>query len=230
MSAATKTATPASPTFPKDRQPELRLPPPLLFSTGKYPILTRPLTPSPVLEIPYPPLTAPVGPSPGVETQLPLQGLPELVSTPGLGTAFAPTSPRYSPQARRKRKRALESLPSSEVPPWLNLLVTIQRGSIPITFLLVAGVLAVYGWSVYSQRAWSQTYRQLTQLQRQERELIAASETRKQQIAHQAESSSTGLVRQVPAKIVFLAPQPRQKVQPKPKLSDRLVPQALSGY
>lgn len=94
------------------------------------------------------------------------------------------------------------------VPAWLSTLTVLQRGSTLMTFILVAGVLAVYGCSVYSQRAWSQDHRQLSHLQRQERELIAASETRKQQIAQEAESPQAGLVRQVPANTVFLRPEP----------------------
>jgi len=118
-----------------------------------------------------------------------------------------------------------------KVPTWLSTLTVLQRSSTLVTFILVAGVLAVYGCSVYSQRAWSQDYRQLTHLQRQERELIAASETRKQQIVQQAESLQAGLVRQAPANTVFLQPEPLRPAQrSEPQLPSARAPGAPLGY
>jgi len=125
----------------------------------------------------------------------------------------------------RNRRRAPKAF---EVPAWLSNLTVLQRGSTLFTFTLVAGVLAVYGWSVYCQRAWSQAYGELSHLQRQERELIAASETRKQQIVLQAESPQVGLVRQVPANTVFLQPEPlRHSPRAKPK---QPAPRAASEF
>ncbi len=98
-----------------------------------------------------------------------------------------------------------------EAPAWLQVLMKIQRGSTPIACLLILGVLVLYGWNVSSQRAWSKAYRELSQLQRQERELIAASESHKHEIVQQAENSKSNLVRQVPANTIFLTPQPIQE-------------------
>ncbi len=101
-----------------------------------------------------------------------------------------------------------------ETPTWLKFLMAVQRGSTPITFLLVIGVLIVYGWSVYSQRAWSRAYSQLAQLQREERQLTAASEARKFQLAQQAGSLTTGLVHRDPANVIFLKPEPSRDLHP----------------
>lgn len=106
-----------------------------------------------------------------------------------------------------------------EAPGWLRVLMTIQRGSTPVTCVLILGALVLYGWNVSSQRAWSKSYRELSQLQRQERELIATSESHKHQIVQLAESSKTSLVRQVPANTVFLTPQPlKAAFKEEPKL------------
>lgn len=99
-------------------------------------------------------------------------------------------------------------------PTWLKLLVTIQRSSTPITFLLGIAVLIVYGWSVYSQRAWSSAYSQLAQSQREERQLTADSEARKFQLAQQAGSSTVGLVHRDPANVIFLKPEPTRNLHP----------------
>lgn len=106
---------------------------------------------------------------------------------------------QMSPRRRRNKHQA-----TGETPIWLKVLIALQRGSTPITFFLVVGVLIVYGWSVYTQRAWSKAYSQLTQLQREERHLTATSEARKYQLAQQAESSRTGLVRRGPGNVIFL--------------------------
>jgi len=143
------------------------------------------------------------------------------------GTAADHWNGTTAQHAFQTRNREQVTPKAFEVPGWLSTLTALQRGSTLLTFTLVASVLAVYGWSVYSQRAWSQGYRQLSQLQRQERELIAASETRKQQIAQQAESPQAGLVRQVPANTIFLSPEPLRRFQrSKPQQPS---PRAASG-
>lgn len=104
--------------------------------------------------------------------------------------------------------------PQIPEPTWLKFLMIVQRGSTPITFLLAIGVLIVYGWSVYSQRAWSSAYSQLAQLQREERQLTAASEARKFQLAQQAKNSTIGLVHRDPANVIFLKPESSRDLQP----------------
>jgi hypothetical protein len=108
----------------------------------------------------------------------------------------------------------------------------LQRSSTPITLILGAALLGVYGWSVYSQRAWSEAYSRLNQLQREERQVVTANETRKFEVTEQAVTTSKQFVPQVPANTVFL--QPEAPRSPKPPESKSLMtsPQSLSpvGY
>lgn len=105
----------------------------------------------------------------------------------------------------------LKRLPSSQSAPlWFNLLVGLQRGSSVVTFLLIAAVLVVYGWTVYSQQLWSQEYRKLENLQRQERQLTAKNEILKNQLAQQAERPEAGLVPHTPKDTIFLEPAPQR--------------------
>jgi hypothetical protein len=132
--------------------------------------------------------------------------------SPGWQNSQVPLTPGQ--RNRHQETGKTLSNPKLETPTWLKFLMTVQRGSTPITFLLVIGVLIVYGWSVYSQRAWSKAYGQLAQLQREERQLTATSEARKFQLAEQAKSSTTGLVRRDPANIIFLKPEPSRSQRP----------------
>lgn len=222
MPAATKTVTSDSHQVLSSLQPGLVLPP-AMISAEDYSRLTRPqVYTSPIPAVIPPgdpttlfqrlpqPLAATVANSPRPEARR----LPERVlDAPLLEVGAVSTTP-HAPQMRRRNQDVVEALPSSEAPRWLGILTASQRGSTLVTLLLGAGLLAIYGWSVYSQRTWSQAYRQLSDLQREERELVTASETRKHQIALQAENPKTGLVRQVPANIIFLPPETLRQVQP----------------
>lgn len=131
----------------------------------------------------------------------------------------------------RQQRRPLEALVASQPSSWLKLLMVIQRGSTPITLILGTVLLGVYGWSVYSQRSWSQAYNRLNQLQRDERQLMTANETRKFQVTEQAEMTRNQFVPQAPANTIFLKPaSPRA---PKPTdASSQLSTELLSpaGY
>ncbi|MBF2019423.1 MAG: hypothetical protein IGR93_04725 [Hydrococcus sp. C42_A2020_068] len=90
---------------------------------------------------------------------------------------------------------------------WRSLLF-LQKLSSGIAFCLVASVLGVYAWSVYTPRIWGQEYKKLETLQRHERHLTAMNETIKNQLAQQAEKPETGLANLHPGQIVFLSPTP----------------------
>lgn len=111
-----------------------------------------------------------------------------------------PSRPRPSDKTVPIQVRA------GSAPLWLLRLCTLQRRSWMISFLLMAGMLAVYSWTVYSQKMWSQSYRKLETLQRNERQLTATSEVLKNEIALQAEKPATGLVPPNPASAIFLPP------------------------
>jgi hypothetical protein len=85
-------------------------------------------------------------------------------------------------------------------------------------------VLPIYGWSVYTQRSWGQAYNHLEQLQRDQRQLIAANEMRKYQVTQQAEGSPAGLVRQMPGNTIFLKPEQSRAAKPASSVQPTLVP------
>ncbi len=117
-------------------------------------------------------------------------------------------------QERRKRvetKRAklqprVASLVSPPRPLWLTSLIACRHVSTGVACLLGISLLPIYGWSVLNQHSWGQSYRQLEQLQRSERQLLANIEVRKFQVAETVERQPAGLVRQVPENTLFLPP------------------------
>lgn len=101
-------------------------------------------------------------------------------------------------------------LSSRFTPMWLLRLYTLQRPSSVVMFLLVAIMLSVYSWTVYSQKMWSNSYRKLDILQRDERQLTTTSEVLKNKMALQAEQPSTNLVKPNPVVAIFLQPAPQR--------------------
>ncbi|NJN76815.1 MAG: hypothetical protein HC796_12415 [Synechococcaceae cyanobacterium RL_1_2] len=91
-------------------------------------------------------------------------------------------------------------------PPWLNFLQLIGQTSTLATFVLISGTLAVYGWSVYTQQIWNQSYQELQSLQRSERELTTNNSLVTNRLAEQAESGEGGLVRANENNTLFLQP------------------------
>lgn len=118
------------------------------------------------------------------------------------------------------------------VPAWLKLLMKVQRGSTVMTLLLMGTVLAIYGWTVFTQQRWGHEYRRWGALQKHEQQLMATNEVLKNQMAQQAETPKAGLVAPDPSSMIFLAPAaPRPAVQPDIEAStpDRL-PNRPFGY
>ena len=62
----------------------------------------------------------------------------------------------------------------------------------------------MYGWTVYTPRAWSQEFKKLRTLQSHERQLVSTNEMLKNQLAKQAEKPNSGLIRPNPNYNVFL--------------------------
>lgn len=114
-------------------------------------------------------------------------------------------SPKASVAMARQNVRQLPS-PSRRLPAELRSLQAVQKISSAIAFCLVASTLGVYAWSVCIPRLWSQEYRRLETLQRNERHLTAMGETIKNQLAQQAERPETGLASLNPGQVIFLSP------------------------
>jgi hypothetical protein len=103
----------------------------------------------------------------------------------------------------------VQSIPVARKPRWLNQLLRTQRASTVITTGLVTLSFAMYGWTVYIQHLWRGEFDRMQALERQERQLTAASETLRQHLANQAERPDSGLVLPTPESAIFLpAPSP----------------------
>jgi hypothetical protein len=94
------------------------------------------------------------------------------------------------------------------LPQGLRLLIQLQRGSVLVTFVLVIAALVVYSSTMYMQQSWSKEYNKLKNMQRGERQMIAAGEFLKNQIMQQAEQPGSGLVPRTSDHTIFLEPSP----------------------
>ena len=92
------------------------------------------------------------------------------------------------------------------MPTWLLRMYTVNRYSSVFTFLLVGATLIVYGWTVYSQELWSDSYRKLQSLQRHERQLNTANATLTSKMAQEAEQPGTKMVSPTSEGTIFLPP------------------------
>ncbi|MEB3217114.1 MAG: hypothetical protein VKN72_12920 [Nostocales cyanobacterium 94392] len=116
----------------------------------------------------------------------------------------------------RKDPFAIPLMPDgSKVPVWLMRFHSFHRHTSVASFLLVSATLIVYGWTVYSQHLWSNSYKKLQDLQRDERQLTKHDETLKNEMAQQGKKPDSGLVSPTPANTIFLeetAPSSSQQV------------------
>jgi hypothetical protein len=88
----------------------------------------------------------------------------------------------------------------------LKVLRLFQQSSCVLAFSLVIATSIVYVSSFYLPQKWSKQYKQLTILQRQERELTRVNESLKKQLAQQAQSPDAGLESFDPTKAIFIEP------------------------
>jgi hypothetical protein len=112
-----------------------------------------------------------------------------------------------SPVINKNKNSRLPLMPSNESGPvWLMRLQILNRHSSVLAFLMVATMLVVYGWTVYSQQLWSQSSKRLQSLQRQERQLMATDAALKEEMAKEAQKAPNGLVSPTPGNMIFLPP------------------------
>ncbi|MBD2103217.1 hypothetical protein [Leptolyngbya sp. FACHB-261] len=115
---------------------------------------------------------------------------------------------------RRQYQSGVTSLPQSQpLPRWLVLLLVLQRYSLVTTLGLATCTFGIYGWSVYSQQVWSDQYRQLEQLKRDERQLTGANAALYDQASRPTQGQLSGLVLQKPDQTLFLPPEPQRPWQ-----------------
>jgi hypothetical protein len=117
------------------------------------------------------------------------------------------SSKEESSVTNKNKNSRLPVMPSNESGPvWLLRLQVLNRHSSVLAFLMVATMLVVYGWTVYSQQLWSQSSKRLQSLQRQERQLMATDAAFKEQMAKEAQKAPNGLVSPTPGNMIFLPP------------------------
>lgn len=120
--------------------------------------------------------------------------------------SVAPKS-KISPQ--RLAKLRISDL-SETAPIWVQWLISWQRYTSAIAFILVSATLSSYAAIVYSQQLWNQEYQKLQSLERKERELTTAGELRKNQLAETAETQNQGLIPPTPENNLFLEAAPQR--------------------
>ncbi len=114
----------------------------------------------------------------------------------------------------------VQALPKGQPQPlWLQSLSVVQRLSSIATTLLIGSTLAVYGLTVYGESNWTKEYPKLEQLRRQEHQLRAAQEALKNNIAIDANKTTTGLVVPQPGDMIYIEPAP-----PRPEKSPAPIP------
>lgn len=157
--------------------------------------------------------------------------------------------PTPQPSSRRKTRRPSLGSQSPEVnsskvaklprrrnqlPESLQFLLLIQKGSTTLSFCLVTVTLAVYGWTVCAPSLWSQEFRKLTKLQRDERHLVGTNETLKHQLGQQAQNPGSGLAQPNPKQLFFLDPASVPSIEEEPAVvsqkGDPFVPQTAVAY
>lgn len=133
---------------------------------------------------------------------------------------------------RRSRSASPASQPSRttsvrSLPPLLEMLVWLQRSSSVVAFSLIGAALAFYAATVYLQQQWSEAYQTLERLQRETRNLTAADETFKHQLAKQAQNKEMGLVFPSPNQTIYLYPASVQSEQkPTPDSQQQELPES----
>ena len=137
------------------------------------------------------------------------QGMPDRYYSPQ--PQFQPQKNNYQKLTNPNRKQVRKVVKSrsfpqqNKLPHDLQLLSLLQKGSFGIALVSLAASLGLYTSTVKIPELWSLEYRNLENLQRQERELTAINEKIKYQIAHEASKDNRLSISQ-PDSAVFIAP------------------------
>lgn len=149
---------------------------------------------------------------------------------PAYETQYYTPQPQLQPEQNRNQKLANQhhkqlrkvvksrSFPQqNRLPKNLQILSLLQKGSFGLALVSMAASIGLYTSTVQIPELWSQEYRNLEDLQRQERELTAINEKIKYQIAHEA-SKDDRLSISKPESAIFVSP---AKVNLKNGLEDK---------
>lgn len=137
-----------------------------------------------------------------------------------IGQTVSPFPIATPPPSVETAVKVVQALPKGQPQPlWLQSLSVLQRLSSVATTLLIGSTLAVYGLTVYGESSWTKEYPKLEQLRRQEQQLRAAQEALKNNIAIDANETTTGLVVPQPGDMIYIEPAP-----PRPEKSPAPIP------
>ncbi len=103
-----------------------------------------------------------------------------------------------------------------KLPVKLQVLLLLQRGSLGLALISMAASVGLYISTVKIPQLWSQEYKNLETLQRQERQLTAINETLKYQLAKQAGQQHQQAALVVSENAIFITPA-KVKIAPKAK-------------
>jgi hypothetical protein len=111
--------------------------------------------------------------------------------------------------AKNKASSPITNTPlpvARKLPAQLQILLLLQKGSFGLAFTLIVASITVYISTVGIPQLWSEEYRNLETLQRQERQLTAINETIKHRLAQQAQQKNQDLVPLSTANMIFIKP------------------------
>ena len=100
-----------------------------------------------------------------------------------------------------------------EKPIWLRSLLGMNTAGAIATFVLVSAVLGLYGQVVHTKQHWGREYRQLENLQKEERQVTIFNEALKNDIAQTAKQEDTGLVTPDASQMIVIEKAPVRKLQ-----------------
>lgn len=130
-------------------------------------------------------------------------------------TSSKSISAKSIPFAARNSRTTLQAMPDRmPLPGWLRLLKNTEKASLIVAFGLVSAAVATYGWAVYSQQQWGNSFSHLNTLRRDERQLLKSSELMKNDIARHNDPKQYGLVPRNAEHIVVIPPAPLRNALP----------------
>ncbi|AFY62157.1 hypothetical protein [Synechococcus sp. PCC 6312] len=138
---------------------------------------------------------------------------PQLPSRSGQSQLGSLSSPR--PSQRQQHLTEIRLFPSPAWPLWLKSLLVLQWGTGGAAVLVLASLLPIYGLAAFHQHQWGQAYKNLTELEQQERQLQIAHQAQRYQVAERIERQPAGFVPQSPKQVLFI-PRPTQADVPTP--------------
>lgn len=118
-------------------------------------------------------------------------------------------------QGQKRHLTEIRTFPNPAWPLWLKALLVLQWGTGGTAVLILISLLPIYGLAAFHQYQWGQTYKNLTELEQQERQLQIAHQAQRYQLAERIERQPAGFVPQSPKQVLFI-PQPTEADRPTP--------------